>query len=324
MNRRAFLSTTLTTATISASLLLGLSAPFAARAQNAQQGQQGRAQRGQMRGGGQWGNPAARMSSMADPTIPNLTALLKRNDVRRELLIDGRQRDSLDELETSSQAEMGGKMRAAFQDTQKATQGMSQQERRDYMQQNRDQMRTQFQDVMTAVQGDLDKKTEAILRPSQVKRLHELDLQWRGPLALGATSLADKLDLTPEQRAKIAEAVLEYRGSQAKVFQAAFSNMANRRQRPNGNNANGANNPPAAASDPSAPVAGDAAASGAAAAPAPPSTPAENQARADEVQKEMERMRKTIGAKALLVLKPEQIQTWRTMQGRPFTFSVVD
>ncbi|GEM_PF-6987919 len=49
------------------------------------------------------------------------------------------------------------------------------------------------------------REIESVLRPEQKKRLHELDLQWRGVLALADSRVADEINLSAENRKKIAD-----------------------------------------------------------------------------------------------------------------------
>ena len=85
------------------------------------------------------------------------------------------------------------------------------------------QMRDTVTDSLTAVQADQNKKSEAILTPAQTKRLRELDLQWRGPLALSDEKLADKVTLTPDQRAKFTAMLKELRDTRMKAQTSMFS-----------------------------------------------------------------------------------------------------
>jgi hypothetical protein len=60
---------------------------------------------------------------------------------------------------------------------------------------------------------------QKLSRP-QLERLHQLDLQWEGPAALASRPIiADALDLTPEQRTAIAQAIADNVGLQKPDFQ---------------------------------------------------------------------------------------------------------
>ena len=143
---------------------------------------------------------------------------------------------------------------------------------------------------MEGYPDEMAKRAEGVLKSAQVKRLRELDLQWRGPLALADLKVADALKLNSEQRDKIAAILQDYR--------AAVMNI--RRQSMSGFRAPG--NP----AQPQTP-------------PTPPSAQ-ELQERESKAQKQMEQARQEAGDKALSVLAPEQQKRWQEMLGKPFTF----
>jgi hypothetical protein len=299
MNRRSFLNGT----ALAAICLIGLSAPGLSRAQ--QPPPQGV-------GGAPFIFGNGPLNALRDPAHGSLMSLLDRNDVKNEIGIDARQRDALNDLKQKSRAEMMDKIRTDVQNMRDKMKDMSPEERRAQIQ----KMQGDRQDAFSAYQSDLDKRVEAILRPSQVKRLHELDLQWRGPLAMVDPSLSDKVGLDPEQHAKVNQLYQEYRNAQGKAFQNAFAGIG-RGRRPNQAQGNGdpqnnqnqdaAQNAPQDNGPP----------------PAPPSRE-EIQRRLQNVQVEMEKTRASIGQKVLALLGPEQMQNWRTLQGRPFTFNTND
>ena len=180
-------------------------------------------------GAGIWGGPGgpmgAQMGEMmtkmrqsrafADPGVSNTSNLLTRSDVRNELMLNGRQTEALTDLQNGFPAAMRQQMRDAFQKMRDELgganpQNMSPEER----QQFGEQMRTTRQEAQFAVMADQDKKAEALLTPAQLKRLHELDLQWRGPLALADAKTNEKLNLTPEQQTKFTAMLKEFRAKQ--------------------------------------------------------------------------------------------------------------
>lgn len=58
--------------------------------------------------------------------------------------------------------------------------------------------------VVTGLGDELDPKVAETLKADQIARLHELDLQWRGYLALSDPKVQDKLKLTKEERDAVA------------------------------------------------------------------------------------------------------------------------
>src|SRR5579883_1895965 len=161
---------------------------------------------------------------------------------------------------------------------------------------------SQAQTMAGEMQGDMDKKIEAVLKPWQVKRLREIDLQWRGPLALTNTALADQVGLAPEQRAKLTEAATALHDADNKARQDAMQQLM-------GN------------------FAAQRAQAQASGAPMPrftPPTPEQMQALATKVQDAHEKALKDANAKATAVLTPPQAQAWRALQGKPFRFPTND
>ncbi len=153
-------------------------------------------------------NKMRQTRAFVDPGVSNTSNLLTRSDVRNELVLNGRQTEAIAALSSGYPAAMmQGIMTTVISSMQKMQQDGVNMDFRTMTPDDRQQMFTQMRDKATesmfAVQADQDKKAEASLTPAQLKRLHELDLQWRGPLALTEEKLADKVNLTSEQRAKV-------------------------------------------------------------------------------------------------------------------------
>ncbi len=64
--------------------------------------------------------------------------------------------------------------------------------------------------VVTGLGDNLDTKVKETLKANQISRLHELDLQWRGYLALSDPKVQDKLQLSKEVRESIATIMKSY------------------------------------------------------------------------------------------------------------------
>lgn len=224
-----------------------------------------------------------------DPTHSSAMQLLQRNDVRNEIGLDLKQQNALDDLRTKSQQEFQTTLRTSIQESMKALQNVPQDQQQSQIQDRMDQFATTIQ----TFQGDVDKRTEAILRPKQITRLHELDLRWRGPLALSDPKVTAALKLTPDQTSKVNALVKEFmEGQQKALTQAMVPTIS-----PNGNGQDGG-----------------------------ASTPQE---RAQQMQKklydamhskEMEKTKTEAEAKLLDLLTPAQKDQWLTMQGARFTF----
>lgn len=102
--------------------------------------------------------------------------------------------------------EMRGKQREAFQ----GFQDLSQEERREKMQ--------AFQKTM---QADMNKALGEILKPEQVKRFHQIQVQTAGPNAFMMEHVQKQLNLTDDQKSKIRDITQEMQGSMREIFQEA-------------------------------------------------------------------------------------------------------
>jgi len=228
--------------------------------------------------------------AMNDPTRSAAMALLQRSDVQRSLELTIRQKQQLADIQNGARDDLRNRVSQSVQDLR----NMTPEQRQAQRQQITEKMRTTF----TGFTGELDQRTEAVLTPAQDKRLHELDLQWRGPLALLDPKVSESMGLTPEQNSKLNALLQNLREAQGQARQAAFQGF-----RPPNNGAAQGN-----------------------ARPQPP-TPAEMQARMREAQERLRlaeadvaKTRKTLDAKALAVLTPDQQARWQALQGRPFVF----
>ncbi len=113
--------------------------------------------------------------------------LLGMPEVQKELSLSDDQTKQV----TALLAEAGEKMRASFA----GMRNLSAEER----DKRRDEMRKKFE----AAGKDLDEKVGKILDTKQVERLHQLQLQREGAMALSRPEVIKKLDLSDEQQAKI-------------------------------------------------------------------------------------------------------------------------
>ena len=287
-------------------------------------------------------NKMRQSHAFVDPGIGQTSSLLTRSDVRNELVLNGRQTETIVGLQNGYPAAMmTGIMTTVMSSIQKMQQEGGNLDVRSMSPDERQQMFTQMRDTvtdsLTAVQADQNKKSEAILTPAQTKRLRELDLQWRGPLALSDEKLADKVSLTPDQRVKFTAMLKELRDTRMKAQTSMFSPGGGFPGLPGagGNRPTGARGgtgargttgksgaqptDPNGAGNPAPNTPTDAA------APAPPGgftppTPEQIQQATDAAAKQSEAALKAADKKALLLLTPEQQAQWKLLQGKPFTF----
>lgn len=303
MKRRAILSTV----AVAAALILGLALTPSANAQVNPGAQGNFGGRGQGRFGGA-GMFRQRGQMFFDPAVSHESELLRRTDVRRELMLSGRQQEQLNDVLQKSQADMAQQRREAFQQMRQQRQqsgpNLDPQDRQAYRQQMQEQMQAQ----MATIQASQDKQLEAVLTSGQVARLHQLDLQWRGAMALSDPKLADKVGLEPDQRTQITQILQSFRTAQGQAMRSVFQGAFGRRTLPPNNVQGGANatpNTPNAQGNPGGPPAFD---------------PAAVQERIQEAQKQVDKTRKEDDGKVQALLTPAQKQQWLTMQGKPFYF----
>ena len=253
------------------------------------------------RGGGQFGRGGMMGGGFnSDPTMSAKMMLLQRDDVRSELGISAKQREQMDQEQQKAREEMRNQ-RPAF-DFQ-SLQNMSPDERRAKM----EEIRTQMQGQMRSFNDQMMTKIEAVLTPAQQKRLSELDLQWRGPLAVADEKVGEKLSLSPDQQRSVGNIVTEYRTGQQEVMRNAMGNF-----RPGGRGQGGPGGQGAQGGAPGG-------APGAGGAP-PQFNPEEMRARFEATQKEVEKIKKASADKVVTLLSAPQKQTWKGLQGKAFTF----
>ena len=234
-----------------------------------------------------------------DFTHSNALNLLQRNDVRSELLLTAQQREKLDGLKAAAQQELMSKIISSAQENFQGIQDVPQEQRLEKVQDGL----TKLQDTLKTYQNDQDKHIDELLTlkatggVGQVDRLHQLDLQWRGPLGLSEKKLADALKLTPDQRSKTSTALADYLQVQVQAMQKAFT----------GAGANGQGGPPQGAGPGGF-------------------NPQEMQKKMSEAMQsdEMKKARKEAEKQVLQSLTPEQKETWNSWLGKPFIFRTND
>ena len=292
------LRTVFATAGLTAAIGLSLTVPSA------------QAQRGGGRGGfgaggqGGPGNPMQMMmggGGIVDPARSAKAVLVYRTDVQNALGLDLRQKNALDalkEVQAQNGQKMGQDMRALFQGLRGQAQTLTQEERQAKMQELTDKAK----EIAQGYQDDLDKKIDEILTPKQRRRLSEMDLRWRGPLALVDPKVAEKATLGAEDKKKAEDAYKEYTDARQKLMQsmmpAGFRNRFGAGDAPNG-----ANTPPPAPAQ-----------------PAPTLSPEEQQAAQKKALKDFEKGRVAMGTKLVANVSPAAAANWQGMIGAPFTF----
>ena len=251
-------------------LVLGASAP------------QAQAQRGS-------NNAIRNFGRMLDPGASGIRTLLKRDDVRTEIVLSQRQGEQLTEIETKAQMESRQTQANQFDPSAIAgLKDLSDEERDAKMKEMAQKARELRQANDATFSAEVEKKIATILRREQMTRLQQLDLQWRGPLALSDKKVADKFNLTPEQRTKIATALAEYKKAQTETLTKSFASMK-----------------PAPADPGSPPVRPDMAAI---------------ESKILQAQAELEKIQAAQADKVLALLTDEQKAAWTAAQGARFSF----
>src|SRR5207244_8993331 len=121
----------------------------------------------------------------------SLLDVVSRADVQNDLHLDLRQRNAVNDL---TQAKGGPVRVTARVDSNNPG----------------DSPEDQIKKQLDSQYGGIEGKLKELLKPEQFKRLLELDVQWRGLVALGDPKVAERVQLTPPHRSEIANLVNLY------------------------------------------------------------------------------------------------------------------
>jgi len=133
--------------------------------------------------------------------------LVANKGVQQELKVDEAQAEKLDALAQ----ELGDKQRAEFQKLQDVSQ---------------DERREKMQEIGQAMNADLRKGLDKVLKPEQVKRFEQIQLQQSGINAFAMPRVQEDLKLTDEQKSKFREISEE----QSQAIRGAFSGARDDRE----------------------------------------------------------------------------------------------
>jgi|SRR5579871_3383038 len=130
----------------------------------------------------------------------NLLPLLKRPDVQNQIVLSLKQKNDLDDLLNNPEA---GSLRVRLEASPD---------------QDEESRRKQIQDQIDAQQGSVMGKIRSVLKPDQLDRLNQLQLQWIGPLILGDSKVAERLKIGSAHRAEIGRIAGEYQAVKGQVM----------------------------------------------------------------------------------------------------------
>jgi Spy/CpxP family protein refolding chaperone len=128
--------------------------------------------------------------------------LVANKGVQQELKVDDEQAEKLNALAQ----ELGEKQREQFQ----RLQDVPQDERRDKM-----------QEISQAMNADLRKSLDKVLKPEQIKRFEQIQLQQAGLSAFATPRVQEELKLSDEQKSKLREINEEQSQAMRSAFQGA-------------------------------------------------------------------------------------------------------
>jgi hypothetical protein len=289
-------STSCRTLTLTALAVLAFSAPAVAQDKGSVSFSFGGNGPGVMLGGPMSMRGPAKFGAI-DPAYRNIGGLLQRNDVRSEIVLSAKQREEMEAVAKGEKANPPKPLKFEF----KSEDGPGSPEAM------REKVERQMREIFSSTMDERNKKVESVLRPEQLRRLNELDVQWRGPLALVDPKLAEKVELDDEQRQKVQALYQEYRATQSKIMGEAMKEFTETQE--NNDSAEG-NVRRSVAVRIRIPDEKD-------------MTP-KQRALIEKRDKDIEEARKALGEKALALLSADQKQALYALQGKKFTFRLVD
>jgi hypothetical protein len=214
--------------------------------------------------------------NIVDPGVTYIFQLLKRDDVRSELFLDPVQKEKLDQMfagETTAAKERAN----ALKDSAKAGTVLK---------------TSQF---FGNNASEREKKLAEILTVKQLKRLKQLDLQFRGPLAMGVKKVAEQANLDDKEKPTVADLLSKYHEAVRKAL-----GMEQKIQRSE-----------STGGDISVSVSTSVNVSG---------NQEELAQKAQKAQEEIEAARKALSAKALKSIAADHAAEWKSLAGQRFQF----
>jgi hypothetical protein len=256
---------------------------------------------------------------LRDPLMPHYIALLKRGEVYSALRITSKQRDELEKAQKAFLESVNNGLRSAIMEDTPDFGIMSEMppdQRERLLREFREQMRNKSLQVLSNLQGGQEEQIAKILTKKQVQRLIEIDIQWRGGLALAESVVADRLELDSDQRRDVEALLAEYRTKQIEIRSRAVRRIFNVDESVSLSTASGPPNEAGAIIVQTIPGGMPGADMFQFRMPDPRLI----EQRVLEAQKEVERLLKPLEAKVLKLLSADQKARWKELQGEPFSF----
>jgi hypothetical protein len=254
--------------------------------------------------------------SIIDPARTAKNTLVYRPEVQNALALDLRQKNALDALkgvQAQNQQKMGQDIATTVRSQFGQGQTMTPEERQQKMQEMGDKVKG----IAQGYQDDLDKRIDEILTPRQRKRLGEIDLRWRGPMAFVDPKVAEQAALGADDKKKAQDAYKEFSDAR----QALVTSMLPAGIRARFNAAAVAASPPTTADGEVAiTVTPPATAAQPTVQPSAPLSPAEQQLAQKKALRDFEKKRVALGTKLVGNVTPAAASAWQTLIGAPFTF----
>ena len=229
-----------------------------------------------------------------NPAVSAVGALLDRNDVKTEITLSQRQAEQMTAQRDQAIQQIGDKIKENLPDF-KSIMSLSDDERATKINETITKVQDVVQTQANVAMEASEKKAQEILKPEQWKRLQELDLQWRGPLALAEPKLAEKFQLTADQKSKILALNNDYQKQRQQAVQNIFSGFSSIKLN---------DGPPDM--------------------DAIKAKMAKAQEDMTKAQKESEKFRKAQEEKVLPLLTDSQKAAWTAAQGVPFKFRTAE
>lgn len=152
--------------------------------------------------------------------------LLGRSDVQTHLRLSLRQKEALD-LNPLSPEEKQHRLQQRAAERARSGKSRFIVIDRNAPPEEREEREQEFRAVMRRLRDQERKQIETVLTEAQQKRLNELDLQWRGPAALGDPTVAKQVELSEATYAKVLPAARDYFAQRGAAVRAAVKKERN-------------------------------------------------------------------------------------------------